>query len=102
MRHLPRRRSLHAVAPPRPRADLGEAVLVAAGHVGLALAIAVGATVGTILFLLLLTIAWPIAAFLLAWIAWRSDRSVPDALARLRTRWGRSAHVVHGGLPGGR
>jgi Flp pilus assembly protein TadB len=64
----------------------------------LAFAIVAAGTVATVLFLLLAVVAAPLAGALLAWMLWRSRRSARSGLRRLRARWGRSAHVVSGGL----
>ena len=98
MRPTYRRPPLIDVAVPRlrPRArDVGAAALQSAL---VAVAIIVCAALATVLLVLLLTVAAPLGALLLAWIAWRSDRVLTGALARLRARWGRSARVIAGGL----
>ncbi|BDG03177.1 hypothetical protein [Anaeromyxobacter oryzae] len=106
MRHAPRP-ALHAVpagardsVPARATAlALAARVL---GRVALVFAIVLGAMVALALTLLLLTIASPLAAVLLAWIVFRTERDARSTLARLRARWGRAAQVIAGGVATGR
>lgn len=87
-----------APRPARRRATALETGLDVLGRIGLSLAIVAGGAVAATLLLLLLSIASPVAAVLVAWIVWRTGRDAGSAADRLRARWGRSAHVVTGGL----
>jgi threonine/homoserine/homoserine lactone efflux protein len=93
-----RRPRLHDGAPRRPAHRPAEVALAVVSRAVLVVAIALGGSVAMLLLLLLLTVASPLGAFLLLWIAWRSDRDARSALERLRARWGRSARIVVGGL----
>lgn len=96
---MPSRRRLRSVdaTTRRPRPSrLGRAAGLLSGLAFCAAVPVAGAVVITLLAVLLM-VAAPIGAALVAWTLWRAARRARTPLQRLRERWG-SAHVVAGGL----